>query len=145
MRTLKSHTYEEGHSLLDAPKTCLYLLGRREPLVRFPAVVRLPTINGFQQAYEFEIQLHSDYLGIEGVEAPWSAVVGGQPITKPESNYENVASSTLVAAAGLLPSHRYRFRVRAINSQGGASPVSAISEIFTTGTCIAHAYFSRTR
>lgn len=73
------------------------------------------------QAYVFDIQPYDNSDG--GDTSQWVAVV---------RDTTHVGPRELVVATGLSPSSRYRFRVRARHGDR-LSPVSAISEVFTTG------------
>lgn len=73
------------------------------------------------QAYEFDIQPYDE--SDQGDTSQWISVVR-------DTDY--VGPRDVIVATGLSPSSRYRFRVRARHGDQ-LSPVSAISEVFTTG------------
>lgn len=73
------------------------------------------------QAYEFDIQPYDE--SDQGDTSEWTSVV---------RDADRVGPRELVIATGLSPSSRYIFRVRARHGDQ-LSPVSAISEVFTTG------------
>lgn len=79
------------------------------------------------QAYDFEIQPFED--SSRGDTRQWVPVSRGYT---DEEEAEAQDSSPLVTVTGLLPSTSYRFRVR-VRHNNGISPVSDISEVFTTG------------
>lgn len=79
--------------------------------------------------YDFEIQPYN--AANKGDTSQWTPVM--RDATDEGENAETPVGP-FVTAAGLLPSSGYRLRVTARRGDQ-RSPTSAVSEVFTTGTC----------